>query len=196
MLAGAGPQRSRSLAKLYKDERAPQVSEYGILEKMFLDRLLAAEEVERFASGLAPHQVARTGDGSTVLAKAVVEHNLLSASRLYKNIGIKELATLLGMSEERAEEVASQMIQQGRVIGRIDQIKGVIEFGEAVGKSEAGYKGLRAWDERVQGLAEEVEQVASMVMARQPVGTAVSIRGSGIGSLTKDKDFAQANMVH
>ena len=178
VLAPAGPQRSRALAKLYKDERAPQVKEFGILEKMFLDRLLSTEEVDRFASGLQPHQLAKTGDGTTVLAKAVVEHNLLSASRLYANIGIKELGTLLGCDAEKAEDYASTMLEQGRLNGRIDQIDGIIFFdgGEGTGtktKSGQAHKAaggdLRKWDAKVQGIAEEVERVASMLQAQYPV---------------------------
>ena len=76
ILAPAGPQRSRTLAKLYKDDRSGDTEEYGILENMFLDRLLAPAEIEAFAAKLAPHQLAITADGSTVLSKAVVEHNL------------------------------------------------------------------------------------------------------------------------
>ena len=169
VLAPAGPARSRTLAKLYKDERAPQVPEYGILEKMFLDRLLSAEEVDKFAAGLQPHQVARTSDGSTVLARAVVEHNLLSASRLYANIGFSELGGLLNLTDERAEEVASAMLQQGRLTGRIDQVDGVLLFEQSPGPSQPAGVQLRKWDAKVQGVAEEVERVASMLMARQPV---------------------------
>ena len=177
VLAPAGPQRSRSLAKLYKDERAPQVVEFGILEKMFLDRLLSKGEVDKFAANLMPHQLAKTADGSTVLAKAVVEHNLLSTSRLYNNIGVKELGGLLDLDAEKAEQYAAQMLEQGRLTGRIDQIDGVIFFDgvEGSGEKTAAGKGnnilwqdLRKWDTKVQGLNEEVERVASMLQGEYP----------------------------
>ena len=175
VLAPAGPQRSRSLAKLYKDERANQVQEYGILEKMFLDRLLSTEEVDKFAAGLSPHQLAKTADGSTVLAKAVVEHNLLSASRLYNNIGVNELGVLLGLDADKAEEYASAMLQQGRLSGKIDQIDGVIFFDNGQG-FQAVRGDLRKWDGKVQGVAEEVERVASMLQALYPVSLLQRIR--------------------
>jgi COP9 signalosome complex subunit 4 len=178
VLAPAGPQRSRTLAKLYKDERASEAAEFGILEKMFLDRLLSKEEVDKFASNLAPHQLAKTADGSTVLAKAVVEHNLLSASRLYNNIGVKELGLLLDLDAEKAEQYAATMLEQGRLTGRIDQIDGVIFFDGVEGSGErtdarktkkvAGHE-MRKWDAKVQGIAEEVERVASMLQAQYPV---------------------------
>ena len=178
VLAPAGPQRSRALAKLYKDERTPQVAEFGILEKIFLDRLLSTVEVAKFADNLQPHQLAQTADGSTVLAKAVIEHNLLSASRLYNNIGVEELGVLLGLDAEKAEEYAARMLEQGRLTGRIDQIDGVIFFDGAEGSGEKTSVGqadkevgrdLRKWDLKIQGIAEEVERVASMLQAQFPV---------------------------
>ncbi|KAL8808004.1 MAG: hypothetical protein Q9223_001426 [Gallowayella weberi] len=178
VLAPAGPQRSRALAKLYKDERAEQLGEFGMLEKMFLDRLLSPDEVARFSEKLQPHQLAKTADGSTVLAKAVIEHNLLSVSRLYDNIGIDGLAALLGLAAEEAEGYAARMLEQGRIAGSIDQIDRVIVFDGSETSAEGGSsgqrklvtgKGLRKWDARVQGVAEELERVASMIQLQHPV---------------------------
>jgi len=177
ILAPAGPMRSRALGRLYKDERAAGLEEYGILEKMFLDRLLVPAEVNKFAQGLAPHQLATTADGQTVLAKAVVEHNLLGASRLYSNINIDALGTLLGLDADKAEETTARMIEQGRLVGRIDQIDRVIWFegGEASGEKGSGRaemvvgKEMRRWDANVQGLSEEVENITNALQQEFPV---------------------------
>lgn len=176
VLAPAGPQRSRTLARLYKDDRASQVDQYAILEKIFLDRLLIPAEVEAFAAKLQPHQLAKTSDGSTVLDKAVLEHNLLAASRLYSNIGIDQLAELLNVDAERAEAYAAQMIEQGRLAGYIDQIARFIYFegGEGSGQRKTGHLErivggeLRKWDDNVRSLAEEVERVTTMVQSQHP----------------------------
>ena len=181
VLAPAGPARSRALGRLYKDERASTLEEYGILEKMFLDRLLSPDEVDKFAKGLAVHQLARTSDGSTVLAKAVVEHNLRGASRLYSDISFDALGLLLGLDGDKAEETTARMIEQGRLLGRIDQIERYIWFegGEATGEKGSGRaeivvgKELRRWDSNVQGLAEEVEKVTSELQLRYPVSIAL-----------------------
>lgn len=45
--------------------------------------------------------VTMIGDGSTVLERAVIEHNLLSASKLYNNISFAELGSLLDISPEK-----------------------------------------------------------------------------------------------
>ena len=175
VLAPAGPQRGRMLAKLYKDERASLADDFAILEKIFLDRLLSPAEIKAFAAKLDPHHLARTADGSTVLDKAVLEHNLLGASKLYNNIGFDQLGELLGIDAEKAEDYAAKMLEQGRLSGYIDQIDRLIFFeGEASGERKTGHaervvgKELRKWDANVAGLAEEVEKVTSMIQDQYP----------------------------
>ncbi|KUI57865.1 COP9 signalosome complex subunit 4 [Cytospora mali] len=102
ILAPAGPTRSRALGRLYKDERAVGLEEFGILEKMFLDRLIDP-----------------------------AEHNLLAASRLYINIDLDALGVLLGLDGEKAEDTTAKMIEQGRLAGKIDQIDQCIWFEDA-----------------------------------------------------------------
>ncbi|KAF2869249.1 COP9 signalosome-like protein complex subunit 4 [Massariosphaeria phaeospora] len=184
VLAPAGPQRAKMLAKLYKDERASQVEDFPILEKMFLDRLLSPAEIKAFAARLQPHHLAKTADGSTVLDKAVLEHNLLGTSKLYNNIGIDQLGELLGVDADKAEDYAAKMLEQGRLAGYIDQIDRLIFFeGEGSGERKTGHaervvgKERRKWDANVQGLAEEVEKVTTMIQSQHP-------------------DFYAAQMVH
>lgn len=177
VLAPAGPLRSRALGRLYKDERAASLDEFSILEKMFLDRLLSPEEVSKFAEGLALHQLAKTSDGTTVLQRAVVEHNLRAASRLYNNIRFEALGEILDLDGDKAEETTASMIEQGRLVGRIDQVERVIWFegGEATGEKGSGRsegivgRELRRWDANVQNLAEEVEKVTSELQLVYPV---------------------------
>lgn len=54
-------------------------------------------------------------DGSTVLEAAVIEHNLAAAARLYNNIYLTELGTLLGVDAGKAEAIASKMIMESRL---------------------------------------------------------------------------------
>jgi COP9 signalosome complex subunit 4 len=178
VLAPAGPTRAKMLAKLYKDERASQIEHYAILEKIFFDRIMPPEEVKAFAAKLSPHHLAKTADGSTVLDKAVLEHNLLGVSRIYNNIGIDRLGELLGIDPDRAEENAARMLEQGRLAGSIDQIDRYIYFeGEGSGQRKTGHtnigrKELRKWDSNVEGLAEDVEKVTMMIQKEHPVGSA------------------------
>ncbi|EHA8586641.1 COP9 signalosome complex subunit 4 [Cocos nucifera] len=130
ILAAAGPQRSRVLATLYKvmnhdlrfselqaeinlsvlagtqskdrDERCSKLKIYPILQKVYLERILRKPEIDAFAEELKPHQKALLPDNFTVLDRAMIEHNLLSASKLYTNISFEELGTLLGIPPQKS----------------------------------------------------------------------------------------------
>lgn len=114
----------RLLATLYKDERTREREELkkdgvsSILEKMYLGTLVKREQVSEFAHRLSSHQLATLSDGSTVLDKAIMEHNLLAASRLYLNISFDELGLVLGVDSLKAERMTREMISQGRLTVR------------------------------------------------------------------------------
>ncbi|TEB35709.1 hypothetical protein FA13DRAFT_1684361 [Coprinellus micaceus] len=156
VLAPAGPNRSRVLASLYRDERSAELPTYNILSKMFLDHILRSAEVKEFESTLKPHQLARIAlssndklasighdDGpsasnepaastrtgpATVLDRAVMEHNLLASSKIYNNISFRGLGALLDLAPGAAETMARKMIEQGRLKGHIDQVEKLIWF--------------------------------------------------------------------
>ncbi|SPO22880.1 related to COP9 - signalosome complex subunit 4 [Ustilago trichophora] len=158
ILSPAGPQRARTLATLMRDDRTPSLPQYTILSKVFLDRVIRPDEIASFEKLLSPHQIAKlapssgpvsvsssttaVADGgphkavrhapSTVLDRAMIEHNVLSASRLYDNITLAGLGALVDLSPEGAEDIARKMIMQGRLKGWIDQV-GSPASGEARG---------------------------------------------------------------
>lgn len=165
VLDAAGPQRAQQLTKLFQDERAIQLDEYSILEKIVLGRILNKEEVNAFSKKLKPHHLAATSDGSTVLDKAVLEHNLLAASKLYLNMKTVQLGKMLGVDGDDAEIYAARMIQQGRLKGYIDQIEGIVYFET---ESDGLNKKQVLWDNHVRGLAEEVEIIAEVIQKDHP----------------------------
>lgn len=130
LLTDAGPQRSRLLAILYKDEDVACMEAYGILEKVFLDRLLLAEDVEAFSRTLGRHHRIGTPRkwGLSVVELALVQHNLLGCSKLYSSVTIASLAELLNVDEATAMNVVAKMILEDRVRGSIDQISGTVSF--------------------------------------------------------------------
>ncbi|KXZ48200.1 hypothetical protein GPECTOR_29g107 [Gonium pectorale] len=161
ILAPAGPQRSRMLAALYKDERSSRLGDlYPFLQKVYLERILDRSEVEAFAQGLKPHQVATLGAGGTVLDRAVVQHNLAAASRIYSNIGTDQLGGLLGVSAEAAEAIAADMVGEGRMAGSIDQVDGLIHFG-----AKQDVEALMRWDENIRGACAKVGELLDTVTA-------------------------------
>ncbi|XP_074597539.1 COP9 signalosome subunit 4 [Brevipalpus obovatus] len=159
ILASAGQQRSRMLATLFKDERCQQLPCFNILEKMYFERIIKRSEMDQFNDMLASHQKATTADGSSILDRAIIEHNLLSASKLYNNITFDELGAILEIEPRKAERIASQMISEGRMNGSIDQIASIVLFETR--------EVLPTFDEQIQdicfqvnNLIEKISQVA------------------------------------
>lgn len=159
ILAAAGPQRSRMLATLYKDERCTKLAVFPFLEKVYLERILQAAEVESFAQGLVQHQLATLPDGSTVLERSVSEHNLEAASKLYRNIYVPELAALLAVPAEKAEAAASRMVGENRLQATIDQVDGLITF-------KAAAEPLQQWDRNIAAICQAVNTLVDEAAAK------------------------------
>ncbi|KAM0950414.1 putative proteasome component (PCI) domain, winged helix-like DNA-binding domain superfamily [Dioscorea sansibarensis] len=159
ILAAAGPQRSRVLATLYKDERCSKLKIYPILQKVYLERILRKPEIDAFAEELKAHQKALLPDNVTVLDRAMIEHNLLSASKLYTNISFEELGTLLGIAPQKAEKIASRMIYEDRMRGSIDQVEAVIHF-------EDDTEELQQWDQQIVGLCQALNDILDSMTSK------------------------------
>jgi len=162
VLAPAGPQRSRLLALYYKDERSKKISNYPILEKMFLGRILRPDEVKFFESTLEEHQLAKNADGVTLLEQAIREHNLVAASKVYNNISFEQLGVLLGVSTDDAEKMASTMITQDRLAGTVDQMKQLLFF-----KAENANT-IEDWDAHIEHVCSSVNTLIDQISAKHP----------------------------
>ena len=157
ILANAGAQRIRMLATLTKDERTKTLStHWPVLNKMYNERLLKHGEVQAFEQSLQVHQKAVLADGSTVLERAVIEHNVLACSRLYTNILFSELAKLLEIDAVKAEQVASRMIGEGRMNGSIDQVEGILDF-------DSGLDTFIVFDEQIEQLCTGISNCANEI---------------------------------
>uniref|UniRef100_A0A914W8V8 COP9 signalosome complex subunit 4 n=1 Tax=Plectus sambesii TaxID=2011161 RepID=A0A914W8V8_9BILA len=155
------------LATLFKDERCQSLPAYSILEKMYLDRIIRHDQLKDFETRLEEHQKATMTDGSTILERAVIEHNLLAASKLYNNISFAELGNLLNISPERAEKVASQMITEGRMEGYIDQLDSFVHFDER--------NILTMWDHQIESVCQQVNGIADKIAALHPQWAALTL---------------------
>ena len=91
------------------------------------DRLASASHENGPANVNEPATSTRTGP-STVLDRAVMEHNLLASSKIYNNITFRGLGALLDLTPGAAETMARKMIEQGRLRGFIDQVDKLIWF--------------------------------------------------------------------
>lgn len=85
ILAPSGPQRSRTLAALYRDDRVhTSLPAYmaTMLRKMFLEYIVRPAELREFEASLADHQRAIVEGGGTVLERAVREHNVGACAKV------------------------------------------------------------------------------------------------------------------
>jgi len=164
VLAPAGPRRSRTLAMLYSDDRSHNLPSFPMLEKMFKGRIIRKDEVAKFEKLLQEHHKVKTKDGLTLLQTAVIEHNILAASQIYRNIAIDQLGVLLGLDKDKAELLAWKMIEQGRMQAVIDQVEGIIEFQHA----ESGSSSLYTWDSQIQEACTQVNEVLESLSKKHP----------------------------
>ena len=167
ILAKAGPQRSRMLGALFKDARTRRSTHTRVLESMYKQRLLKKADCQTFDDSLMAHQKATLADGSTVLEKAVTEHNMLACAKLYHNISFQELGSLLEISPERAEHIAATMISEERLRGSIDQIDGLLSF---IDDNDSGRVNLRmhAWDSAISSVCTTLNNCVEQVVKTYP----------------------------
>ena len=192
ILSPAGPPRQRVMAALCRDERVLAGlidSRTGnLLERMFTERFVAPADAQSFESSLEAHQRALTADGSTIFQKALLEHNMAAAQRVYAAIALPALARRLGIEAPRAEAMAAKMIYEGRLRATIDQCGaegGVLVFGGEAGADEgdedgggagggAGARGedgvdaLLRWDAKIKDLCVAANAAADGVAKAFP----------------------------
>jgi COP9 signalosome complex subunit 4 len=164
VLAPAGPRRSRTLAMLYSDGRTHDLPSFPMLEKMFKGRIIRKDEVTKFSGQLQEHHKVKTKEGLSLLQQAVIEHNILAAAQIYRNIAIDQLGVLLGLDKDKAELLAWKMIEQGRMQAVIDQVEGIIEFQHA----ESGSSSLYTWDAQIQEACTQVNEVLESLAKKHP----------------------------
>lgn len=194
---------------------------------MFLDHILRPAEVKEFEGTLKPHQLARiaissndqlasaiSDDGptsanepntstrtgpSTVLDRAVMEHNLLASSNIYNNITFRGLGALLDLTPGAAETMARKMIEQGRLRGSIDQVDKLIWFEErdeddAQGKAgglgdveqvteDTGAPFTKRWDNQIRMTAANVGDGLCQLVSHQ-----LTSDSGGIYSTASDRE--------
>lgn len=239
VLAPAGARRSRVLGQQYRDDRRRQLPNVcaALLEKMYLGRLVTPEEVVEFETTLRPHQRAivsdlegdtgaaartaesgagdSTGSGSsrvpptTVLTRAVVEHNVLALSNLYENVRIADLGDLLRLqgSPGRAERVVREMITNGRLNAALDQVDAVLylfdsgnvafEAATAPAEADADATGTAAGGASAAGVGAVADAAASGASASKSTNSksataAGSAAGAGASAITAEASSANA----
>ncbi|CAH7681593.1 expressed protein, partial [Phakopsora pachyrhizi] len=115
---------------LYRDNCTRELPNFAIISKMFYDQLIRPDELEeddddnsnsnddedrRMIVGedgescLRKEQVLRDGP-ETVLDQSIIQHNLLSTSKLYRNISFRALGKYLGLKPFVVESMVRVLI--------------------------------------------------------------------------------------
>ena len=134
-----------------ENETSPLFSRTQVLAKMYKEQILRRNELAAFEASLMPHQKAVAGDGLTILERAVIEHNMVAASKIYDNIAFEQLGVLLEIGAEKAERVAARMVSEARLAGAINQVDGFLHF-------ERETDVLRDWDGRITSVSLAVNE--------------------------------------
>ena len=100
-----------------------------------------------------------------VLERAMLQHNVLAASRVYKNMRLPDLGHLLEVPPDRAEKIAAKMIAEERLEGFIDQKSGVIHF------AASGDENLQRWDRHIRNVCNQVNSVLLKVKEQSTMQT-------------------------
>jgi COP9 signalosome complex subunit 4 len=172
----SGPQRTRVLHHIYQDARLEQLNEMPcfashatILKKMARRQILRPDDaaLQTLEQGLAEHQKAIMGDGLSILERSVVEHNMIAVSHLYSTIYLSELALILGVTPQRAEKIATNMIMDGTIAGCLDQVLGLLEFDDSSSAEQSSSTEQQqvAWDRSITGFCLELNRVTDAIKA-------------------------------
>jgi len=153
------------LTKYYRDERVSKLPGFTFLEALYVGRFVTKKEIDEFQQMLADHQLKKTKEGWTLLEKASIEHNLIAAAKVYDSILLEDLGGVLGVTEQKAEEIAANMIAEGRLQGSIDQNKSLLYF--SVNASV-----LSQWDTHIDIACNSVNAVVDKLAGLHPEWTA------------------------
>ncbi|CAO1639176.1 unnamed protein product [Sympodiomycopsis kandeliae] len=201
ILAPAGPQRSRVLSTLIRDERASSLPQFTILSKVFLDEIVGTEEITTFESMLQPHQKAQLPTSNdvdastssqlkssprTVLERAMMEHNIVACSKLYINITFEGLGLLLSLTPTGTETMIRRMISQKRLLAQLNQVEGLITFLSNPNQQQPIAGGLGISNE------EDTNNAESTVREEVRMGETLISHGKGDGLIKRwDEQIAK-----
>jgi len=164
ILAPTSPQRHRILGLVFNDERLSQLNmipsfqmHSTVLTKMYTNQVIHRDEnFIIFEDSLPDHQKAIMGDGLTTVQRAVIEHNMVAVSKLYKSIYYSELSFLLGVEIDHAEKIAAKMIVDGSLLGSLDQVDERLNF-------DTISSALGGWDDSITVFCKQLGEITDSI---------------------------------
>jgi len=144
-------------AKAYQND--PEITPIVALRSAYEKR-----DVESFSQSLVAFN--RTAD-SYIRAhmEATVDEfhrlALLNILKSYRRISIEELAKKLMISADRVEQMLIQLILDGKIDGKIDQVKGVLDLTQSSSGGGHRYRALEQWSGTLDMLIRSLPQPQS-----------------------------------
>ncbi|CAO1623709.1 unnamed protein product [Parajaminaea phylloscopi] len=127
------PHEAAAFEKMLQPHQKAELARTGNESEMLrLEATAAAAEGATASTSASSSSQQNVKSGpTTVLDRAIMEHNVLASSRLYMNITLAGLGSLLNLTPTGAETIVRRMIVQGRLRAEIDQVDGVLTFLES-----------------------------------------------------------------
>lgn len=95
----------------------------------------------------------------STLAKRMVEHNVRVIAAYYSRIHVDRLCSLLGLSEEEAEEHVSALVAKKSVYAKIDRANRIVVFE----KKQQPTEQLNEWSDNIASLLQSLERVSHLI---------------------------------
>jgi COP9 signalosome complex subunit 4 len=105
-----------------------------------------------------------SSEGFTVLAKAIIEHNIEVISKIYSNISFQELGRFLEIPAPQAEGIIAQMVSENRISASLDQRSQTIEFLS----STSGDQAMHKYNSQVYNVCSDLTQLLSDILRKHP----------------------------
>jgi len=174
LLSPASPSRSRVLSHLLNDKRFDASPLHDYTMRVVFERMIPRASLDVLLFMLPERMSCSSGPTNS---KQVMlrwrEHNLMAASRIYKNISLKSLAELLECNEEEAEELAVRLILNNQLAASVDQENGCVVFNQA--QSE-----LALWREQVAHVCQALTDLSDTIASSYPA--------LGVDGVTPDQE--------
>jgi len=164
VLSQSEPMQVSLLEQVFNDAKIDKDDSLKRLLNDFRSQLPVSwtEFQEKYAGEMGAQEVF-SGEGGAAkretLRLRVIQHNILALSRYYERLTLPFFAELLDLGLEEAETQVAEMVTQGLVWAKIDQMEGTVTFTKRKEVNET----LNDWSGNIGKLVDKLEKVTFLV---------------------------------
>jgi 26S proteasome regulatory subunit N5 len=97
-------------------------------ESFLSNRIISRGQILSYAEGDDRALEAALKANKVLLGARINEHNLVVLSKYYSRVSVERVSHVLELENSEGVELVSDLIRSGRITGRINQLKEVVEF--------------------------------------------------------------------